>query len=133
MTSGGPRVLLDTHTFLWWLDGDRRLTKRPRALIADAATVVFVSAATAWEITTKHRLGKLPGAATVVADVVACVRSQGFTPLPITLDHGQRAGALPGPHRDPFDRMLVAQAQADRLTLVSNEEIFDAYGVTRLW
>jgi PIN domain nuclease of toxin-antitoxin system len=127
------RVLLDTHTFLWWLDGDRRLTKKPRTIIADASTVVFVSAASAWEITTKHRLGKLLGAATVAADVIACVRSQGFTPLPITLDHGQRAGALPGPHRDPFDRVLIAQAQADRLVLVSNEEIFDSYGVTRLW
>jgi PIN domain nuclease of toxin-antitoxin system len=127
------RVLLDTHTFLWWLDGDRRLTKKPRGVIADASTVVYVSAASAWEITTKYRLGKLPGAATVAADVVACVRSQGFTPLPITLDHGQRAGGLPGPHRDPFDRMLIAQAQADRLMLVSNEVIFDTYGVTRLW
>jgi PIN domain nuclease of toxin-antitoxin system len=133
VTTSGERVLLDTHTFLWWLDGDRRLTKKPRTVIADASTVVFVSAATAWEITMKYRLGKLPGATAVAADVVACVRSQGFTPLPITLDHGQRAGALPGPHRDPFDRMLVAQAQADRLMLVSNEEIFDTYGVTRLW
>ncbi|HZS62261.1 MAG TPA: type II toxin-antitoxin system VapC family toxin [Gemmatimonadaceae bacterium] len=124
---------MDTHTFLWWLDGDRRLTKKPRGIIADATTVVFVSAATAWEITKKHRLGKLPGAAAVAADVIACVRSQGFTPLAITLDHGQRAGMLPGPHRDPFDRMLIAQAQADRLAVVSNEEIFDSYGVTRLW
>jgi PIN domain nuclease of toxin-antitoxin system len=128
-----PRILLDTHTFLWWLDGDRRLAKKPRTLIADASTAVFVSAATAWEITTKYRLGKLAGAATVAADVAACVRSQGFTSLPITLDHGQRAGALPGHHRDPFDRMLIAQAQADRLVLVSNEEVFDTYGVTRLW
>ena len=133
MTTGAPRVLLDTHTFLWWLDGDRRLAKKPRAIISDPSTVVFVSAATAWEITTKYRLGKLAGAATVAADVVACVRSQGFTPLPVTLDHGQRAGALPGPHRDPFDRMLVAQAQADRLVLISNETMFDTYGVARLW
>lgn len=127
------RLLLDTHTLLWWLDGDARLSRRARAAIGDARTTCLVSAASAWEITTKARLGKLPGALEVAADVVGCLRSQQFTPLDITMDHAQRAGSLPGAHRDPFDRMLVAQAQAENLPLVSNDAVFDAYGIVRIW
>ncbi|MBM3908965.1 MAG: type II toxin-antitoxin system VapC family toxin [Gemmatimonadetes bacterium] len=127
------RILLDTHTLLWWLDGDRRLGKRARAAIADERTTVLVSAASAWEITTKARLGKLPGAVEVAGDVSACLRSQRFDALDITMAHAQRAGSLPGAHRDPFDRMLIAQAQAENLPLVSNDEIFDRYGVVRIW
>lgn len=127
------RLLLDTHAFLWWLDGDRRLVKPARDLVADENNVVFISAASAWEIATKTRIGKLPGAAEVAASLADCVASQGFEPLVISVGHAQRAGALPGPHRDPFDRMLVAQAQAENLPIVSNDRIFDAYGVTRLW
>jgi PIN domain nuclease of toxin-antitoxin system len=82
------------------------------------------------KITTKYRLGKLPGAATVAAGVAA---SQGFTELPITIGHGQKAGALPGTHRDSFDRMLVAQAIMNDLVLVSNETAFDHLGASRLW
>ena len=127
------RLLLDTHALLWWLDGDRRLTRRARTAIADEDNVIFISAASAWEITTKARLGKLPGADAVAGDVVGSVASQGFSSLDITLTHAQRAGRLPGAHRDPFDRMLIAQAQLEDLTLVSNEDVFDAYGVSRLW
>jgi PIN domain nuclease of toxin-antitoxin system len=127
------RLLLDTLALLWWLDGDRSLTRHARAVIADEENQIFVSAASAWEITTKARLGKLPGADAVAGDVVGCVTSQGFASLDITLLHAQRAGRLPGIHRDPFDRMLIAQAQLEDLTLVSNETAFDAYGVTRLW
>lgn len=127
------RVLLDTHAFLWWLDGDRRLVRGARRVIEDEGTVVLVSAATAWEITTKARIGKLPGALAVAADVVGCIVEQAFASLPITVDHAARAGNLPGPHRDPFDRMLIAQAQAESLAVVSNEAVFDAYGVSRIW
>jgi PIN domain nuclease of toxin-antitoxin system len=127
------RLLLDTHALLWWLDGDALLSPIAREAIADEANDFFLSAASAWEITTKHRLGKLPGAAAVAADVAACVADQGFLELPISLTHGQKAGALPGPHRDPFDRMLVAQAMIESLVLVSNELAFDAYGARRLW
>ena len=94
---------------------------------------MLVSAASAWEITTKHRLGKLPGAADVAADVRGSIAGQGFEALAITLADAERAGRLPGPHRDPFDRMLIAQALARDLPLVSNETLFDGYGVTRLW
>ncbi len=127
------RILLDTHALLWWLDGDVRLSKRARAAIGDERTTCLVSAASAWEITTKARLGKLPGALAVAADVSACLRSQQFTPLDISVDHAQRAGSLPGAHRDPFDRMLIAQAHAENLPVVSNDEVFDGFGVVRIW
>jgi PIN domain nuclease of toxin-antitoxin system len=127
------RLLLDTHAFLWWLDGDASLSRSAREALADEASDVFLSTASAWEITTKYRLGRLPGAAAVAADVAACMADQGFLELPITLAHGEKAGSLPGPHRDPFDRMLIAQAMIDDLVLVSNEAAFDAYGARRLW
>ena len=127
------RLLLDTHALLWWLDGDRRLPARVRALIGEPTNEVLVSAASVWEITTKARLGKLPRALEVAVDVPACIESQGFVPLSITVRHAQRAGALAGNHRDPFDRMLIVQAQAEGVPIASNETIFDDYGVTRLW
>ena len=127
------RVLLDTHTLLWWLDGDRRLSRRAHNVIADDDNTVLVSAASAWEISTKVRLGKLAGATEVAAELPAILRQQNFEPLPITVVHALRAGNLPGPLRDPFDRMLIAQAQDEDLALVSNERVFDAYGVRRVW
>jgi len=127
------RLLLDTHAFLWWLEGSRRLSRKAREAISGAPAAVFVSAASAWEITTKFRLGKLPGAEAIVDDIAGAAASQAFSPLAITLLHAQRAGLLPAVHRDPFDRVLIAQAQAENLTLVTNEKLFDAYGVRRLW
>ena len=127
------RLLLDTHALLWWLDGSRRLSRKARAAIGDEATSVFVSAASAWEITTKARLGKLPGAVDVAADVAGCVAGQGFSAMDITILHAQRAGRLPGDHRDPFDRMLIAQAHLEDLPVVSDDDVFDGYGVTRFW
>ena len=127
------RLLLDTHALLWWLDGDRRLSRGARTSIAHPDNIVIVSAASAWEITTKERLGKLPGAAAVAADVAAAVTSQTFEPLAISISHAQKAGRLPGPHRDPFDRMLIAQALLEDLQVVSDDAVFDAYGVERLW
>lgn len=126
-------LLLDTHALLWWLDGDTRLPATARTAILDPARRVLVSAASAWEIGTKHRLGKLPGAAEVARDVPGCVAGQGFENLAITMSDAARAGRLPGPHRDPFDRMLIAQALGQDLLLVSNETLFDGYGVSRLW
>lgn len=127
------RLLLDTHAFLWWLAGDRRLPKRARVEIQHEAATVFVSAASVWEIATKHRLGKLPGARAISQDLPSVIASQAFSALAISAVHAQRAGALAGAHRDPFDRMLIAQAQSESLTVVSNERVFDAYGVSRLW
>ena len=127
------RLLLDTHAFLWWLAGDEQLSGAARAAIADDENDVFVSAASAWEIATKHRIGKLPAVAAIVADLDGVLSDQSFIGLSISIRHGQAGGALPGPHRDPFDRMLIAQAILEDLTLVSNELAFDAYGVRRLW
>ena len=127
------RILLDTHAFLWWLAGSDRLSDTARITVADAANVILVSAASAWEITTKHRLGKLPGAEVVAGDVQACLEDQGFQQLPITVAHAERAGRLPGLHRDPFDRMLIAQSLAHDLPLVSIEPLFDGHGVRRIW
>ncbi|HSB35788.1 MAG TPA: type II toxin-antitoxin system VapC family toxin [Thermoanaerobaculia bacterium] len=127
------RLLLDTHTFLWWLDGDRRLSVRGRRLIASRTSEVFVSAASAWEIAIKAAAGKLPGALDVAADISGCLESQGFRPLEITVAHAQRAGGLPPLHRDPFDRMLVAQAFVERLPVLSNDPAFDGYAINRIW
>ena len=93
----------------------------------------MVSAASAWEIATKHRIGKLPNAEALALDISGAIAGQNFEELPITVEHAVRAGSLPGPHRDPFDRMLIAQALSDNLVLVSIEPLFDNYGVLRLW
>jgi len=93
----------------------------------------LVSAATAWEIATKYRLGKLPQVAGFVHDIEGGIAAAGFESMPVTLRHGQTAGALPGHHNDPFDRMLIAQAMLETCTLVSNDRAFDAYGTARLW
>jgi PIN domain nuclease of toxin-antitoxin system len=126
-------LLLDTHALLWWLLGDTSLSSPARDAIGDTRNDILVSAASAWEIATKVRIGKLPGAIAIAVDLTAAVETQGFVSLPVSFAHGQMAGALPGPHRDPFDRMLVAQAIGDALILVSNEQRLDAYGVRRLW
>jgi PIN domain nuclease of toxin-antitoxin system len=127
------RLLLDTRALLWWLSGDERLGAGAAGAIRNESNEVLVSAASAWEITTKYRIGKLPTATRLASDFDAVLRSQRFQGLPVSVPHAQLAGLLPGPHKDPFGRMLVAQAQLERLVLVSSEEVFDQYGVVRLW
>ena len=127
------RLLLDTHALLWWLAGDEALSAAARMAIGDDGNMVYVSAASTWEIATKHRIGKLPHVAAIAGDLDGAIRAQGFLGLPISLRHGERAGALPGPHRDPFDRMLIAQAMTEGMVLVSNERVFDDYAVGRMW
>ena len=122
------RLLLDTHALIWWLLGDPGLSRNARAGIADNDNAVFISAVSAWEISTKYRIGKLPAAAIFAADGAGAAESQGFDELPINLHHGQLAGSLPGPHRDPFDRMLIAQARAERLALLTRDRAIIAYG-----
>ena len=127
------RALLDTHTLLWWLSDDPELSRPARKFIAETKNSAIVSAASGWEIATKVRLGKLPSAADLTADFVGYLEREGFELLPISPDHAIRAGLLPGPHKDPFDRMLVAQAQAESMPVVSNDPVLDAYGVRRIW
>ena len=126
-------MLLDTHAFIWWFSGSSRLPLTARRAIADDDNDVLVSAASAWEIATKHRLGKIPNAEELALNISGAIAAQNFQPLPITVDDAARAGALPGPHRDPFDRMLIAQALRHNFLFVSNESAFDRYGVRRLW
>ncbi|WP_420633409.1 type II toxin-antitoxin system VapC family toxin [Candidatus Palauibacter sp.] len=127
------RVLLDTHAFLWWLADSGRLSRPARRVIADETNDIVVSAASAWEIATKYRIGRLPGSETVALDVVGHIAGQGLRELPISVTDAERAGRLPGPHRDPFDRMLAAQALVRGLSLVSADAVFDRYGVARVW
>jgi len=126
-------VLLDTHALLWWLAGDRRLSSPARETIAQGAYDVYVSAASAWEISTKVRLGKLPEAGFLTAELASILRQQGFQTLPITLEHALLAGSLPGPHKDPFDRMLIAQSRIEGLPVVTRDPVFVPYGVETVW
>ena len=121
------RLLLDTHALLWWL-ADEGMTTEARDAIADPANIVAVSAASAWEISIKKALGKLAAP----DDLEQQVQTGGFLPLPITIAHGVAAGQLPHHHEDPFDRMLIAQAHIEGLTIVTRDKRFDAYGVALL-
>ena len=127
------RLLLDTHAFIWWFAGSEQLPLSARRLIEGDDNDVLISAASAWEIATKHRKGKLPEAEALARDIAGAIASQDFEELAVTVDDAARAGALPAPLRDPFDRMLIAQALSRNLVLISNESLFDRYGVRRLW
>lgn len=128
------RLLLDTHAFLWWVFADPKLSRTARTAISDdAENSVFVSAASAWEIATKYRIGKLSDARVVAEDISGAIAAEGFSPLAVSVLHAERAGSLVGHHRDPFDRMLIAQAISEDLVLLSNERAFETYGVKRLW
>ena len=119
------RFLLDTHVLLWWLDGSPELGPRCKELIADQRNQVYVSAATTWEISIKKALGKLEAP----DDIDSIVEDEGFSKLPISLYHGQLAGSLPMLHRDPFDRMLIAQSQAEGLILMTSDNNIGLYNL----
>ena len=125
--------LLDTHTLLWWLFDDLKLSSAARQAIADPEHRIWVSAASAWEIATKARLGKLPEAGDVPVRLEYYLRKARFSELAVAISHGLRAGALPGPHRDPFDRMLMAQSLAIRYPNITVDPVFSEYGVSVLW
>lgn len=127
------KLLLDTHALLWWFAGDERLPVGVRDEIYNAENDIFASAVSAFEIAQKHRLGKLPSAVRLARDFGGHMAVEGFQTLPIGVDAARLAGSMPHPHRDPFDRLLVAQALTNGLTLVSNEGLFDSFGVSRLW
>jgi len=126
-------LLLDTHALLWWLLDAPDLSSNARSAIASSARRVWVSTASSWELAIKLKLGKLPFAADIVENLPRYLRKERFDILPIGLDHTLAAGALPGPHRDPFDRMLIAQAQIERLQLVSRDAVFSDYAMDVLW
>lgn len=130
MTAG---LLLDTHALLWWLVEPDRLSAIARATIADPTTRVVVSAASGWEIATKVRPGKMPAAVELLSDLPEVLASQGFELLPIQLQHGLRAGSYPMADRDPFDRLLAAQAELANLTLVSMDPVLQLFPCQVLW
>jgi PIN domain nuclease of toxin-antitoxin system len=127
------RYLLDTHTLLWWMTSDSHLSKTAQSLLEEPRNRSLVSAVSAWEIATKVRLGRLPVAPRFVENLVADLESHEIDILVVTAEHGIRAGLLPGPHKDPFDRMLVAQALVENIPIISNDRALDGYGITRLW
>jgi PIN domain nuclease of toxin-antitoxin system len=126
-------LLLDTHTVLWTMLGAPQITSRAYAAVQSFDNQAFVSVVSVWEAATKFRLGKLPIAAPLVSDPAGALALMKITVLPLQLEHARLAGSLVSPHKDPFDRMLAAQAILDGLTLVSNDKVFDSMLVTRLW
>jgi PIN domain nuclease of toxin-antitoxin system len=125
--------LLDTHTLIWWMTSDRQLSKTAHAFIEQKSNLALVSAASAWEMATKVRLGRLPAAADLIQDFVLQLARERIEILDVTADHGIRAGSLPGPRKDPFDRMLIAQALAENIPILSNDRALDGYGANRVW
>ncbi len=127
------RLLLDTHAFLWWIADDERLSPRAAALIADGSNEVLVSAASAWELVVKSALGRVEVPTPVDRFLTAQMQTNAFVPLPIHMRHALGLAALPDIHRDPFDRILIAQAVAEDLTLVSRDRVLRSYPVTVEW
>ena len=127
------RVLLDTHAFLWWITDDERLSAPARAAISSGDNLIFVSAATVWEIVVKSRLGRLPIREQIEGFIPAELEANAFQPLSITVRHALRLESLPDHHRDPFDRILVAQALAEEMPLISGDQAVRAYPVSTIW
>ena len=121
------RLLLDTHVLLWWLSDDRKLATSGRQIIANPNNDVFVSSASVWEISIKTALGRLEIELDALENAIA---RNGFHSLPIGFRHAITAGRLPAVHRDPFDRMLVAQASVEELRIVSHDRVFERYGLS---
>ena len=127
------KLLLDTHAFIWWLGGRPRLSHKARERIDDRRNSVFVSAVVAWEMATKVRLGKLPDPERIADDIERYIAACGFEQLGVTVTQARVAGALPGLHRDPFDRILIAQARLEDMAVVSIDPVFAAYAVLVVW
>lgn len=127
------RLLLDTHALLWWWKGDPRLSQKAAAAIADEANTVFVSAASAWEIATKHRIGKLPGVEDALREFNQLITADGFSHLAVAHNHAIKAGGFEAEHRDPFDRMLAAQAIVEGAALVTDDSAMKLLRVKCFW
>ncbi len=133
MSAVPEAVLLDSHVLLWWWFDPQRLSDVVRSLLSDPSCSVFVSAASVWELSLKHHHGKLPELATAIADLPALLQADGFQPLVISQTHGLRAGAYPQPHRDPFDRILAAQAELEQLALLTVDPKLATFPCRTLW
>jgi PIN domain nuclease of toxin-antitoxin system len=126
------RALVDSHVLIWWMTSDSRLSKRAAAILRDRRSEILVSSAVGWELAIKVNLGKITPAS-LIESLEEAMLSETFTELPIALPHAIRAGLLPLHHRDPFDRLLVAQAQSLETPIISGDSLLDGYGVERLW
>ena len=127
------KLLLDTHTLLWWWKDDPRLSRRAAKAIADEANIVLISAASAWEIATKHRIGKLPGAESAIRDFNELIVVDGFGHLAVSYQHAIKAGGFDIVHRDPFDRMLAAQSIIEGASLVTDDAAMKLFCVNCYW
>lgn len=127
------RLLLDTHAFVWAILSPEKLSPSASRAMKSTSNEVFVSSATAWELATKYRIGKLPQAARLLEDFESLIEDLVASHLPITADHALSAGLLPGAHRDPFDRMLAAQSQLEGLHLITRDPAFGAFDVRVVW
>lgn len=127
------RLLLDTHAFLWWVEAGDRLPRKARSAIASGRNACFVSVASGWEIAIKVSLGKLRIEGALDRFLPEQLAANGFEPLPIDLKHAARVATLPFLHRDPIDRLLVAQALQEELAIVTADPVFAKYGVKRVW
>ena len=133
VTVSAKGYLLDTHVFLWWLFDAPELSSTVRNTLADPSRRVLVSSASAWEIATKVRLGKLPEAKVLAEDLQGWIERAGFAELPMSVAHAQRAGSWALAHRDPFDRMLAAQSEIEGLALVSKDPALREFGIEIVW
>ena len=129
----GDGYLLDSHVLLWWWFDPDRLSNAVLELLSNPSTSVLVSAASVWELSLKHHQGKLPELSGVITDLPELLQADGFEALPISLAHGLRAGAYSQPHRDPFDRMLAAQAELNRLVLLTADPQLSTFPCRTLW
>lgn len=127
------RVLLDSHALIWALGDDPALGREARKVLADPEVGKLVSGASAMEIMIKYRKGRLPQAEALATDFKGVLEKLDCVPLDVSFDHSLLAGALDIPHKDPFDRLLIAQARIERVPIVSNETLFDGFGVERIW
>jgi PIN domain nuclease of toxin-antitoxin system len=127
------KYLLDTHALLWAAFNKDLLSPRARRIIQSPANEILVSAASAWEISTKVRIGKMPHARILAEEFVPRITTAGYLLLPISIEHALRAGRLVGDHKDPFHRMLAAQAIHEDIPLISNDDQLDAFGARRVW
>jgi len=133
MTTGSGRYLLDSHVLLWWWFDPGRLPTEVRLVLINPTSEVFVSAASIWELSLKHHQGKLPELGAVIDDLPGLLQADGFQPLAMSISHGLRAGGYSQPHRDPFDRMLAAQAELERLVLISADQQLATFPCQTLW
>lgn len=127
------KLLLDTHAFVWAVADPKRLSKVASEAIRSAENELFLSSAVAWELATKHRIGKFPGAKSIIDDLESLAQDLDARHLPVTSSHAVKAGLMPVEHRDPFDRMLAAQAQIEGLHLITRNQAFRVFDVNVVW